>query len=94
MASVYQASGSVRKPSCSRPIDAALTYQLPACQATSFAFTCCAMCPSVERRLYCQDTYVGSWTMFRTPSQAPSVSCTTMYRIRCEAGRFPRSWLP
>ncbi|CAM5742744.1 hypothetical protein SHIRM173S_01047 [Streptomyces hirsutus] len=51
IASVYQASGSARKPSCSSPIDPALTYQLPACQATSFAFTCWAMWPSVERRL-------------------------------------------
>ncbi len=49
IASVYQASGSVRKPSCSRPTEALLTYQLPACQATSFAFTCWAMWPSVER---------------------------------------------
>ncbi|CAM5657316.1 hypothetical protein SFUMM280S_11494 [Streptomyces fumanus] len=50
IASVYQVSGSVRKPSCSRPIEPALTYQLPACQATSSAFTCWAMWPSVERR--------------------------------------------
>lgn len=43
IASVYQASGLARKPSCSRPIDLALTYQLPACQPTSFAFRCWAM---------------------------------------------------
>ena len=48
IASVYQAPCAA-KPSCSRPIDLALTYQLPACQATSLALTCWAMCPSAER---------------------------------------------
>jgi len=49
-ASVYQLPCAA-KPSCSRPMDLALTYQLPACQPTSLAFTCWAMCPSVERRV-------------------------------------------
>jgi hypothetical protein len=62
-ASVYQAP-SAAKPSCSRPIDFALTYQLPACHATSLCFTCWATCPSDDRSVYCQLTYVGSCTRF------------------------------
>lgn len=48
IASVYQVPCAA-KPSCSSPIDFALTYQLPACQPTSLVFTCWAMCPSTER---------------------------------------------
>jgi len=45
---VYQVPFAA-KPSCSMPIDFALTYQLPACQATSLVGTCCAIRPSAER---------------------------------------------
>ena len=32
------------------------TYQLPACQATSFGLTCCQVFPSDDRIVYCQLT--------------------------------------
>ncbi len=78
IASVYQESGAVRKPSCSRPTDLAFTNQLPACQPTSFSARCCATCPSEERSEYCHDTYSGSCTRPRVTSQVASVSWTTM----------------
>ena len=37
------------KPSFSIPTECVLTYQLPACQATSFVGTICVTKPSEER---------------------------------------------
>ena len=47
--SEYQVAPEGAKPSCSMPIECMLTYQLPACQATSLVGTCWAMSPSDER---------------------------------------------
>jgi len=76
--SVYQSAPCAAKPSCSRPIECVLVYQLPACQATFLLSTWWAMCPSLERKEYCQDTYSGSVTRASVVSQVASVSWITM----------------
>src|SRR6478736_8884369 len=82
------------KPSCSRPIEWALTYQLPACQATSLPRTCWAMWPSDDRRVYCHDTArVGSCTEAMVEEYVPSVLWMTMLVVSGERGRSARSWL-